>query len=127
MFSWFDRTREPADGNEWKCQFLELAGTEFWAVAGPWGSGRPVFYSVAVERKCPDGTCATVFSARYAVAGLPRGFCSRPIKEVVRFNSSLGAVEFMLGGQAAQCWLPSSDEGPAVDTESGSMLSTGDS
>lgn len=113
MFGWFNRTREPVDGYEWKCQFLDLAGTEFWAVVGPWGSGRPVFYSVAVERKCPDGTYATLFTAKYAVAGLPRGFCSRPIQDVVRFDPSRRAVEFDLGGPVAQCWLPG-----GVDQES---------
>jgi hypothetical protein len=115
MFGWFNRTREPVDRNQWKCQFLDLAGTEFWAVVGPWGSGRPAFYSVAVERKCPDGSYATLFSAKYAVAGLPRGFCSRPIGEVVRFDSSLGVVEFDLGGQAAWCRLPDGSEGQPAD------------
>ena len=106
MFGWFDRVHEPADGYEWICQFHDLAGTEYWAVAGPWGSRRPASYSVAVERKNSDGTHATLFSARYAVAALPRGFCSKPITEIVRFDPWLGVVEFDLGGQAAWYRLP---------------------
>jgi len=51
MFGWFDRNRTPADGNEWKCQFLDLAGTDFYAVVSPWRSVRPVLHWVAVERK----------------------------------------------------------------------------
>jgi hypothetical protein len=106
MFGWFNRVSEPADGREWKCQFLDLPGTEFRAVAGPWGSGCPVYYSVAVERKCPDGTSATLFIAKYDVAGLPRRFCSRPIGDVVRFDPSFRSVTFDLGGQLVECWLP---------------------
>jgi hypothetical protein len=124
MSIWLNRAREPGDGNEWKCQFLDLVGTEFHAVVGPWGSGRPAFYSVAVERKCPDGTCATLFSAKYAVAGLPTGFCFRQIRDVVRFDPSIGTVVFELGGQVVECWLPGSDEVREANVAPGT--STGD-
>jgi hypothetical protein len=106
MFGWFRQTREPTDGNTWVCEFFELAGTEFHAVAGPWGSRNPVSYSVAVEKKESDGTCISYFMAKYALAGLSPGFSSKPIAEIVRFDPKNGTVEFDLGGQCVWCKLP---------------------
>jgi hypothetical protein len=97
----------PEDANEWQCQYMDLGDTGYMAVTGPWGTKNPVDYTVAVEKKYPDGTSSTCFDAKLRLAKLPRGFAEKPIKEVVRFDPVKRLVTFDLGGgQEVRCFLP---------------------
>ena len=99
---------EPKDSNEWFAQCLDLGDTGYMAVVGPWGSKNPVDYSVAVEKKNPDGSSSTCFEAKLKVAKLPKGFAKKPIGDVVKFNprTTGNMVTFDLGDQQIRHHVP---------------------
>jgi hypothetical protein len=98
---------EPDNANCWDHQSLDLGDTGFVAAVGPWGTENPVHYSVAVHERHPDATESVCFDAKLHVAGLPKGFTKKPIKEVVRFDPASRLVTFDLGGgQEARYKLP---------------------
>ena len=107
------------DRHSWQSQDMDLGNTGYVAFAGPWGTNKPLEYTVAVGKKNPDGSLSTTFVAKLHVAGLPKGFSKRPIREVVKFDpESQQQVTFDLGGQEIRYQLPSvktAEPGAAAD------------
>lgn len=115
-----------ADAHVWDSKSVELGDTGFVAAVGPWGTENPIHsihYSVAVHERLPDGTESVCFDAKIQVAGLPKGFTDKPIKEIVRFDPALRLVTFDLGGgQEARYKLPPNKKRGGRDNRGGSAM-----
>lgn len=77
------------------------------AFVGPWGTDKPLEYTVAVGKKNPDGSLFTTFAAKLKLAGLPWRFAKRPIGEVVKFDAAAQQqVTLEVGGQEIRNQIP---------------------